>query len=53
MYNLVLRDKVAPEDPYLMLVKATAFAMQEGEPYVGRPPSRAIRDFLIKDVVVI
>lgn len=53
MYNLVLRDKIVPEDPYLVMLKAQAFAITEGEPYVGRAPSRAVRDFLIKDTVVI
>jgi len=53
LYTFVLRDKVVPEDPYLVMVKAAAFAIAEAEPYVGRPPSRAIRDFMIKDTVVI
>lgn len=53
LYNYVLRDKIVPEDPYLMLVKATAFSIRVSEPYNGTPPSRAVRDFLIKDSVVI
>jgi len=53
IYNFVLRDKVVPEDPYLMLVKATAFSIQQREPYNGKPPDRAVRDFLIKSSVVI
>lgn len=53
MYRFVLRDKVVPEDPYLVLVKATAFAIAQAEPYVGNPPDRAVKDFLIKDTVVI
>lgn len=53
MYRFVLRDKVVPEDPYLVLVKATAFSIAQGEPYVGRAPDRSIKDFLIKDAVVI
>jgi hypothetical protein len=48
IYRFVLRDKIAPEDPYLILVRAAAFAIQTGEAYNGTPPSRAIRDFLIK-----
>jgi hypothetical protein len=52
-YHFVVRDKIAPEDPYLVMVKAAAFAIQTGEPYNGTPPSRGIRDFLIKQAVVI
>ena len=53
LYTFVLRDKVIPEDPMLVMVKAAAFALSENEPYVGRPPDRAVKDFLIKDTVVI
>jgi hypothetical protein len=53
LYKLVLRDKIAIEDPYLVLIKAAAFAIREGEPYAGRPPERSVRDFLIKTSVVI
>lgn len=53
LYRFVLRDKVVPEDPYLTLVKAAAFAIAQAEPYNGRSPDRAIKDFLIKDTVVI
>jgi hypothetical protein len=53
LYKFVLRDKIAVEDPYLVLVKAIAFAVQEGEPYAGQPPERSVRDFLIKSGVVI
>lgn len=53
LYKLVLRDKVVPEDPFLVLVKAAAFARAQGEPYKGIIPDRSARDFLIKDSVVI
>lgn len=53
LYRFVLRDKVVPEDPFLVMVKATAFAIQTGEPNVGKAPDRAIKDFLIKDTVII
>jgi len=53
LFRITLRDKVVPEDPYLVMLKAQAFAISQGEPYVGRPPDRAVRDFLIKDTVVI
>lgn len=51
LYNVVLRDKVVPEDPYLVLVKAAAFAIRNNEPYAGRLIPRTIKDFLIKSSV--
>ena len=53
LYTFVLRDKIVPEDPYLILVKAAAFAISETEPYAGRTPERSVKDFLIKDYLVI
>ena len=53
LYRFVLRDRVVPEDPYLMLVKAIAFAVQVNEPHVGKAPERSVRDFLVKNNVVI
>lgn len=53
LYRFVLRDKVVPEDPYLVMVKASAFAVAQAEPYNGRTPERSIKDFMIKDTVVI
>lgn len=53
IYRFIARDKVTPEDPYLVMVKATAFAIQTGEAYNGTPPSRTIKDFLIKSSTVI
>ncbi len=53
LYRFILRDKVVPEDPYLVMVKAAAFAISEGEPYSGQVPDRGTRDFLIKDSVII
>lgn len=49
LYHLVIRDKIVVEDPYLMLVKAVAFATRTGEPMMAVPPPRKIRDFLIKN----
>jgi hypothetical protein len=49
LYTLTLRDKVVVEDPYIMLVKAEAFALQQGEPFAGIVPPRDVRDFLIKN----
>ncbi len=53
LYTFVVRDKIAPEDPYLVLVKAMAFAIQNNEPYMGRTPDRGLKDFLIKTNVVV
>ena len=51
LYTLTLRDKITVEDPYLVLVKAEAFAIAQGEPFAGVTPSRSVRDFLIKSNV--
>lgn len=53
IYNFVLRDKIVPEDSYLVLVKAVAFAISQAQPYNGKSPDRAVKDFLIKRTVVI
>jgi hypothetical protein len=53
IYNFVARDKVIPEDPYFVLVKAAAFAIQQSEPYNGNTPARSLKDFLIKNNLVI
>lgn len=53
IYRFVARDKIQPEDPYFVLVKAAAFAVQQAEPYNGRTPGRNLKDFLIKSSVVI
>jgi hypothetical protein len=49
LYTLKMRDKVFVEDPFLVLVKAEAFALQNGEPFAGVTPPRALRDVLIKN----
>lgn len=53
VYRFTARDKVIPEDPYVVMVKASAFAVAQGEPYAGRTPPRSVKDFLIKSSVVI
>jgi hypothetical protein len=53
LYRLVLRDKICVEDPYLVLVKAEAFAIRTGEPYAAPPPPRTVRDWLIKSSLVV
>lgn len=53
LYRFVVRDKIVVEDPYLVMIKAAAFAIREGEPYNGKTPPRSIRDYLIRSSVVI
>lgn len=53
IYRFIIRDKVTVEDPYLVLVKARAFAIRTGEPFGAQPPSRSVRDFLIKSSIII
>lgn len=53
LFRLVLRDKLVPEDMYLVLVKAAAYALQSGTANAALPPARSVKDFLIKDSVVI
>jgi len=53
IYTFTVRDKIVPEDLLFVLTKATAFAIQQGEPYNGRTPERSVKDFLIKNSVVI
>lgn len=53
LYKFILRDRVVPEDAYVPLVKAIAFAIQQNEPYAGTSPSRSVKDFLVRNNVVI
>jgi len=53
MYNFVFRDKILPEDWYLVALKAAAFSIARSEQYRGVPPSRTVRDFLVKNNVII
>ncbi len=52
IYTLVIRDKAIIEDPYMVMVKAAIYSVQQQEPYMGRVVSRSVRDFLIKTSVV-
>jgi len=52
LYRFTVRDKLAVEDPYLVLAKAVAFAVKHSTPYPGAMPPRKVRDFLIKSSVV-
>lgn len=51
LIRLIARDRVVVEDPYLMMVKAAAFAIKEGTAYAAQPVPRTVRDFLIKSNV--
>lgn len=53
IYRFVARDKIQPEDPYFVMVKAAAFSTQQGEAYSAKTPARSLKDFLIKRSVVI
>jgi hypothetical protein len=53
IYTTVLRDKITIEDPYLVLVKSSIYAIANDEPYGGKVPRRDYRDYLIKNSVFI
>lgn len=53
LYTFIFRDKIVPEDPFLVAVKAAAFSIKRVEEYRGVPPPRTVRDFLIKSNLVI
>ena len=52
LYTFIARDRVLPEDPYLIMLKASAFSLANSEAYNGRPPDRSIKDFLIQSSVI-
>lgn len=53
IYRFLMRDKIVPEDLLMIMVKAAAFSISQGEPYSGTPPARSVKDFLIKTDTVI
>ena len=53
IYTMTLRDKITIEDPYLVMVKASAYAIRTDEPYDARTPRRDYRDMLIKSNLII
>ena len=53
IYTMVWRDKVVIEDPYLVMVKAAAYAIRKNEPYGARTPRRDYRDFLLRSSLII
>ncbi len=52
IYRFILRDKLVVEDLLLMMTKAAAFSIAQGEPFSGTAPSRSVKDFLIKQDTV-
>lgn len=52
LYTFTAKDKIAVEDPYVVLAKAIAYAIRHGTGYPGAEPPRAVRDFIIKSSVV-
>jgi len=48
LFTFTLRDKLVPEDHFLVMVKAEAFAIARNEVFRGLPLPREARDFLIK-----
>lgn len=51
LFTFTLRDKIVPDDHFLLMVKAEAFAIARNEVFRGLPLSREARDFLIKGAV--
>ena len=52
-YTAVWRDTVTIEDPYLVMVSGSIYAIALNENYAARTPRRDYRDYLLKDSVVI
>lgn len=52
LYTFTAKDKIAVEDPYVVLAKAIAYAIRHGTGYPGAEPSRVVRDYIIKSSVV-
>ena len=53
IYTMTWRDKVVIEDPFLVMVKASAYSIRMNEPYGARSPRRDYKDYLIKSSLVI
>lgn len=53
VYTMTWRDKITIEDPFLVMVRASAYAIRMNEPYGARTPRRDYRDYLIKSSLVI
>lgn len=46
--QVIVRDTIVPEDPYLNLVRASAFQISQGGAFPVPPVGRGIKDALIK-----
>jgi hypothetical protein len=46
--HIIVRDTVIVEDPFLNLVRASAFQISEGGPFPVPPVGRDVKNFLIK-----
>mgnify|MGYP003425167686 FL=1 len=53
VYTMTIRDKTVVEDPYLVMVKAAAFAIREDEPNMAMGVPRVVRDVYLKNSVTI
>ena len=53
LYYMTIRDKIVPEDPYLVMVKGGAYSVNHSVPYPATAPERSLLDFLVKNNVVI
>lgn len=53
VYTMTMRDKTVVEDPYLVMVKAAAFALRADEPNMAKGVPRAVRDVYLKNSVTI
>lgn len=51
LYRMVIRDKIVAEDPYLVMVKAEAYAIKTNTENASQVTPRSIRDVLIKSNV--
>jgi hypothetical protein len=49
MYTMTWKDKISIEDPYLVMVKAAAYAIMTNEEYGATLPRRSYRDYLVKN----
>ncbi len=49
LLKFVLRDKILPEDPYLVMAKAGAYALAHNGLYPGTTPNRATRGDMIRN----
>lgn len=51
--TVVVRDSIAPEDPYFVLVRAKALSVRTGEAFNASRTTRSIKDFLVKTNIFI